>query len=78
VTTGQAAGFVTDSTSAALITSMVGGTVTSTEPTLAGGWCLIDNLPAGTYSISVMFKAASGDTITVSGRRLRAMAIPFA
>jgi len=41
-----------------------------------GGPCYIDNLPAGTYTISVEFKASSG-SVTAANRRLRAQVIAF-
>ncbi len=41
-----------------------------------GGPCDIDNLPAGTYTVSVQFKASSG-SVTASNRRLRVQVISF-
>ena len=85
VTTGQAAASVLGGTSGswaelngsvlqvAGIVNAISGYVT----TPIGGPCDIDNLPAGTYTISVRFKTSSG-SVTVANRRLRVEAIPFA
>lgn len=78
VTTGQAVGFATTAPATAAIESVLGTTYVNSQAPVGGGWCLIDNLPAGTYAVSVQFKANSGDTITALNRRLRVMALSFA
>ena len=72
VTTGQA--LALGSAGGALSYDIGGGLFT--QAGLDGGWCLIDNLAAGTYSISVQFKASSG-SVTVSNRRLRVVSLSF-
>lgn len=49
----------------------------NTSNTALGGPCYIDNLAAGTYTISVQFRSTSG-SVTASNRRLRARALAFA
>ena len=75
VTTGQAQGIATAASGIEL------GGVTEPEalaiPIPFGGPCDIDNLSAGTYTISVQFKSSSG-SVTVSNRRLRVQVIAFA
>jgi hypothetical protein len=74
VTTGQAQGIAT-----AFSGIELGGVVTEeglSDAIAFGGPCDIDNLPGGTYTISVQFKTSSG-SVTVSNRRLRAQVIAF-
>lgn len=74
VTTGQATGMA--GTNAASYEVNNSG-VFSQNVFGAGGPCYIDNLPAGTYTISVRFKASSGQVAAVN-RRLRVVALSFA
>jgi hypothetical protein len=80
VTTGQAIG-----TYVAFVDTPdveVGGFTESLSPpnngTVAflGGWCLIQNLPAGTYTISVQFKTSSG-SVSASNRKLWVQTLNF-
>jgi hypothetical protein len=73
VTTGQVLGAVLQE-GAHYATGTKYLTGTGTEPAALGGPCLITRLAAGTYVISVRFKATSG-SVKVSQRALRAWAI---
>jgi hypothetical protein len=76
VTTGQVAGMAAVHT--ALGPALELGGVPSTLPADSGGGgnIAIDNLPAGTYTISVQFKSSSG-SVTVKNRRLRVWTVAF-
>ena len=74
-TTGQAMG-VYASGSGANLTAEINGSVVNLggTPGMVGGPCYIFNLPAGTYTVSVQFKASSG-SVTAQNRQLTAWVI---
>jgi hypothetical protein len=77
VTTGQAGGL--SASTEGRFRQYVGGKLVNAIAeagtyVATGGQLLIDNLPAGTYTISVQFKATAGK-VSVKNRRLRAWVV---
>lgn len=82
VTTGQASGYINAYTGASppSVTFNLGlqnGVVIPVTPGFAGGPCVIENVAAGTYTVSVQFAVVTG-TVTVQNRRLSVEARSYA